>query len=289
MKGAATSPGGIVLASWGQIWNLVSKADVVLHVLDARDPLSTFSRRLVSIVERRGKELIVVLNKADLIPRSVAEEWKDYFEGMGFPAVYMAASKHMGTLKLRGAIKRNAPALPVVVGVVGYPKVGKSSIINALKGRRSAPTSPYPGSPGYTRHFQLYRVDNKILMIDTPGILPIDGSEIERLIRGYPPEKLEDSVRPAIMLIERILTYNPNAFLHAYGIETRDPLRILEEIAVRRGWFYKTTKEPLIEEAARAVIRDYHNGKIRFYIRPPSTQSSSGGSRGGLESQNSRN
>ncbi len=271
MKGAATSPGGIILASWGQIWSLVSKADVILHVLDARDPLSTFSRKLAGIVERKGKKLIVVINKADLIPRPVAEEWKEYFEKQGYPAVYMAASKHMGTLKLRRAIKKNASVFPVIVAVVGYPKVGKSSIINALKGKHSASTSPYPGSPGYTRHFQLYRVDSKILMIDTPGILPVEGDEVERLIRGYPPEKLDDPVKPAVMLIERILKYNSNAFLHTYNIETRDPLKILEEIAVRRGWFYKTTKEPLIEEAARTVIRDYHNGKIRFYIRPSST------------------
>jgi len=273
MKGIATSLGGIVLASWSQIWSLVSRADMVLHILDARDPLSTFSRRLVNIVEKKGKKLVIVINKADLVPRSVVEEWKKYFEKRGYLAVYVAASKHMGTLKLRRAIKRSALVLPVVVAVVGYPKVGKSSIINALKGHHSAPTSPHPGSPGYTRHFQLYRVDSKILMIDTPGILPVEGDEVEKLIRGYSPEKLEDPVRPAIMLIEKILKYNPNAFLQAYGIETRDPERILEEIAVRRGWFYKTTKEPLIEEAARTIIRDYHDGKIKFYIRPPTSLS----------------
>jgi ribosome biogenesis GTPase A len=273
MKGSMTSPGGIVLASWGQVWNLVSRADIVLHVLDARDPISTLSRRLINIIEKKNKKLIIVINKADLVPRSVAEEWREYFEEQGYTAVYIAASKHMGTLKLRRAIKRTAPVLPVVVAVVGYPKVGKSSIINALKGRHSASTSPYPGSPGYTRHFQLYRVDSKILMIDTPGIIPVEGDEVEKLIRGYPPEKLEDPVRPAIILIEKILKYNPNAFLHAYGIETQDPVKILEEIAVRRGWFYKITKEPLIEEAARAIIRDYHDGKIRFYIRPPTALS----------------
>jgi len=271
MKGAVTSPGGIVLASWSQILGIVSKSDIILHVLDARDPLSTFSKRLVNAVEKRGKKLIIVINKADLVPRSVVEEWKKYFEKQGFTAVYIAASKHMGTLKLRRVIKKTAPVLPVVVAVIGYPKVGKSSIINALKGRHSAPTSPYPGSPGYTRHFQLYRVDSNILVVDTPGILPVEGDEVERIIRGYPPEKLEDPVKPAIMLIERVLRENPYAFLHAYNIESRDPLKILEEIAAKRGWFYKTTKEPLIEEAARTIIRDYHDGKIRFYIKPPST------------------
>ncbi|MEM4664035.1 MAG: GTPase [Desulfurococcaceae archaeon] len=274
MKGAISSEGGIVLASWSQINHLVSKSDVVLHVLDVRDPLNTLSRKLVRMVEKRGKKLIIVLNKCDLVPRSVAEEWKEYFEKkFNHPTVYIAASKRMGTLKLRTAIKKEAPRLPAIVSVVGFPKVGKSSVINALKGKHSASTSPYPGSPGYTRHFQLYRVDPNILMIDTPGILPIEGDTLERLIRGYPPEKLEDPVLPAVMLIERILKYQPMAIKLAYGIDTQNPMEILEKIAVHRGWFYKTTKEPLIEEAARAVIRDYQAGKIPFYIRPSQVSS----------------
>ncbi|MEM1879644.1 MAG: GTPase [Desulfurococcaceae archaeon] len=274
MKGAISSEGGIVLASWSQINHLVSKSDVVLHVLDVRDPLNTLSRKLVRMVEKRGKKLIIVLNKCDLVPRSVAEEWKEYFEKQfNHPTVYIAASKRMGTLKLRTAIKKEAPRLPVIVSVVGFPKVGKSSVINALKGKHSASTSPYPGSPGYTRHFQLYRVDPNILMIDTPGILPIEGDTLERLIRGYPPEKLEDPVLPAVMLIERILKYQPMAIKLAYGIDSQNPMEILEKIAVHRGWFYKTTKEPLIEEAARAVIRDYQAGKIPLYIRPSQVSS----------------
>lgn len=277
MKGAIITRGGLILASWKQISDLVSKSDVILHVLDIRDPLNTFSKKLVGIVERHGKRLVIVLNKCDLVPRSVAEEWKEYFEkNHGYSTVYISAPKHLGTLKLRLAIKKVAPSLPVVASVVGYPKVGKSSIINALKGRYSASTSPYPGSPGYTKHFQLYRIDNNILMIDTPGILPVEGDTLERLIRGYPPEKLEDPVQPAIMLIERVLKYYPRAFEVAYRISSKNPIEILEELARMRGWFYKTTKEPLIEEAARTIIRDYQNGKIIFYIRPSDLQDKQG-------------
>lgn len=262
------SRGGFILASWSQLDRMISRVDVVLMVLDARDPLSTFSKRLESIARERGKKLILVLNKSDLVPRNVVEEWKRYFMEKGYITVYMAAARHMGTLRLRRTIRRVAPSLPTIVAVTGYPKVGKSSIINGLKGRHSAPTSPYPGSPGYTRHFQLYRVDKDILLVDSPGVIPVEGGELERVIRGYPIEKLEDPILPAMKLIERIMTHHPNAFMEAYGVSERDPLRILEEIAVRHGWFYKTTREPLIEEAARKVIRDYHDGVVKFYIRP---------------------
>ncbi|MEM1832406.1 MAG: GTPase [Desulfurococcaceae archaeon] len=266
--GARSSPGGIILASWGQIERIVSRSDVVLFVLDARDPLNTFSPKLIKLVNRHGRRILLVLNKCDLIPRRIAEEWKSYFENKGYPTVYVAAARRMGTIKLRTAIKHVAPSLPAVASVVGYPKVGKSSIINALKGKHSASTSPYPGNPGYTKTFQFYRVDENLLMIDTPGILPAEGDPLEKVLRGYPPEKLDDPVNPAIMLIQRILKYNPRAFLDAYGIESKEPLRILEEVAIHRGWFYKKTKEPLIEEAARAIIRDYHDGKLTYYIKP---------------------
>ncbi|ADV64329.1 GTPase [Desulfurococcus mucosus] len=263
-----SSRGGFTLASWSQLEKMVSRVDVVLMVLDSRDPLSTFSRRLESMVERNGRKLILVLNKADLVPRSVAEEWKEYFTEKGYTTVYMAAARHMGTLRLRRTIRRVAPSLPTLVAVAGYPKVGKSSIINGLKGRHSASTSPYPGSPGYTRHFQVYRVDKDIMVVDSPGVIPVEGGELEMVIRGFPPEKLDDPVPPAVKLIERILRYHPDAFKKAYGIAETNPLRILEELAVKRGWFYKATREPLIEEAARTIIRNYHDGRIPFYIRP---------------------
>lgn len=230
--------------------------------------MNTLSRKLVAKTLDRGKRLIVVLNKSDLVPRRVVEEWRNLFVKKGYVTIYISASKHIGILKLREVVKNTSPSLPSIVAVIGYPKVGKSSIINALKGKHSAPTSPYPGSPGYTRIFQLYRVDRNIFIIDTPGILPVEGDPLEKIIRGYPPEKLRDPVNPAILLLNRILKYNPDSITHTYRVDSRNPLEILEEIAKRRGWFYKTSREPLIEEAARTVIRDYHDGRLVFYIRP---------------------
>ncbi|MEM4718066.1 MAG: GTPase [Desulfurococcaceae archaeon] len=265
---ARTSPGGIVLATWSQVERLISRSDMVLHVLDIREPLHTFSNRLVRLVEKHDKKILLVLNKCDLVPSNIREEWKNYFERNGYPSVYISATLRRGTIKLRRRIRQITKTTPLVISIVGYPKVGKSSIINALKGRHSATTSPYPGSPGYTRTFQLYRVSKDMLVIDSPGILPVEGDPLVKIIRGYPPEKLQDPVKAVTMLIERILRYNPDAFRVIYDTQSNDPLKILEELAIRRGWFYKKTREPLIEEAARCVIRDYHNGRIVYYTSP---------------------
>lgn len=256
------------LMGWGQVRKVIDAADVVIKVLDIRDPLSTFSARVAKIASSMGKPMVLALNKCDLVPRDVAEAWRDFFERRGYTAVYVSATKHLGTLRLRRAVKRAAPRLPATAAVVGFPKTGKSSIINALKGRHSAPTSPYPGSPGYTRGLQLVRVDKNLLLIDTPGVIPAEGGELEALIRGTPIDELEDPVRAAALLIKRVLEENPRAFFSAYGIEGQDPVKIMEDLAAKRGWFYKKTKEPLIEEAAKQIIRDFHDGVIEFYIDP---------------------
>ncbi len=256
------------LASWRLLARTIKNADVVVEVVDIRDPIHTRSRRVESMVEALDKELVIVLNKADLVPRTVAEKWKRIIEGQGYEVLYVSATKRLGTRILRGFIKGVAPIKPFSAAVVGYPKTGKSSVINALRGRKGASTSPIPGSPGYTKSIQLLKIEPGFYMIDTPGVIPVEGGWPEAIIRGRSPEELADPVRPAIALLERILKYNPRAVLEAYKITETDPYMILEEIARKRGWFYKSDHSPLIEEAARTVIRDYHKAKLRFYVPP---------------------
>ncbi|MEB3780147.1 MAG: GTPase RsgA [Desulfurococcales archaeon] len=256
------------LASWRMLARVIKNADVVVEVVDVRDPLTTRSRRVEKMVEALDKQLLIVLNKSDLVPRWVASKWKSIIEGQGYEVLYISSTHRMGTRMLRGAIRALAGSKPFAAAVVGYPKTGKSSIINALKSKKSAKTSPIPGSYGYTKAIQLLKIEPGFYMIDTPGVIPVEGGWPDSIIRGRPPESLPDPVRPAVALLERILRYHPDAIEKAYGIKERDPYRILEELALRRGWIYKKTREPLVEEAARTVIRDYHKAKIPYYTPP---------------------
>lgn len=256
------------LASWRLLAKTIKSGDVVVEVLDIRDPMSTKSQRVERMVSAFDKKLLLVLNKADLVPRGVAEKWKRILEGMGYDVMYVSSTRRLGTRMLRGWIKAMAESKPFVAVVVGYPKTGKSSVINALRGRKGAPTSPVPGSPGYTKNIQILKVEEGFYMLDTPGVIPVEGGWPESIIRGRSPEELSDPVPPAMALIEKILRYNPRAFQQAYGIAEKEPYAILEELARRRGWFYKKTKEPLVEEAARTIIRDYHKAKIPFFVPP---------------------
>ncbi len=255
------------LASWREISSAMDKTNLIMEITDARDPWTTRSKKLEEIARRRGKKLILIINKSDLVPRQVLNQWIDLFEREGIKATYVSARERLGTLKLRKFIKREAPQLPAKVLIAGFPKVGKSSIINVLKGRSSASTSPVPGNPGYTRHFQLYRIDRNLYILDSPGIIPVEGGPLEMALRGYPPENLRDPIGVAIALLQRAMNSNPKLIKRVYGVDKGDPIKILEQIALRRGWKFKDG-EPNLSEAARQIIRDYHRYKLVFYVTP---------------------
>lgn len=89
------------------------------------------------------------MNKADLVPKEWAEEYKRRSD---VPVVFVSARERKGTGILRKEIKKLAKPLleekdKVKVALVGYPNVGKSTIINTLKGRRAVKTAPIPVTP----------------------------------------------------------------------------------------------------------------------------------------------
>jgi len=151
--------------------------------------------------------------------------------------------------------------------VVGYPNVGKSTIINYLKGRHVAETSPVPG---WTIGEQIVRAKQWLIVIDTPGVVPVEEVKDEALlvIKGaIDPSKLDDPVIPAIKLIMRIKSFNPKAFMERYGVDSEDPMELLELVGRRRGLLMRGGKVN-IREAAIAVIRDWILGKLTYYYRP---------------------
>ncbi|AAK40894.1 GTPase RsgA [Saccharolobus solfataricus] len=255
----------------GKVIQLIKRSDLVVEVLDAREPSLTRSKKIEDIIVKNYKNILLVLNKGDLVPLWVLKAWKDYFKTEeNIESVYVSATSHLGTKILRDTMKSLLKGNKGIVVFVGYPKSGKSSVINALKGRHSAQTSAHPLEYGYTKSIQLFKIDNKIYAWDTPGVIPPDGNELEKTIRGYNADLLEDPVKPALMLINRVIEFSKESLISVYKVDFNNPYELLERIAIRRGWFYKSTKEPNIDMAARAVIRDYHEGKIAYYTLPPS-------------------
>ncbi len=260
----------MLLLSWDNLKRLISRADVVLEIIEARNPTITRCTRVERLIERLGKSFIIIINKCDLVPLWVCKEWQQYFESQNIKAFYVSSLALTGIKKLKHFLNDTIIHRPATILLVGYPKVGKSSLINALKGSKSASTSPYPGSPGYTKSSTLYKILPGIYMIDTPGIIPPEGNDIEMVIRRMPVDKIPNPVKIAQRIIEMIQKFDSNMINRIYHISSIEPLKVLEELAIKRGWINKRGGEPNIDEAARTIIRDYLKGKLIYYVLPNS-------------------
>jgi ribosome biogenesis GTPase A len=237
---------------WQIVNDVLKRSDILLLVLDARLVDETRNIEIEDKVERMGKPLIYVVNKSDLVERHQLKE----IEG----AVYMSAKGHLGTKRLREKIMTVASQMKlgrkVVVGVLGYPNVGKSSVINSLKGKASAKTSSISG---YTKKLQKVRASN-IMFLDTPGVLPYMEKDRLKLniIGSINDERDPDYI--VMLLMERY----PGIVEKHYGVEcTDDKDEALTNIAVKRKIFRKGNI-PDIDRMARTILNEWRKGIIKM-------------------------
>ncbi|MBI1971833.1 MAG: 50S ribosome-binding GTPase [Candidatus Aenigmarchaeota archaeon] len=237
-----------------RIRRIIESADLVVEILDARDAWGTRNSELEKLVKGRGKRLLTVVNKADLV-KSV-----DYPESS---KICVISSKNRGSAAiLKEFIRSNLPKKPARVAIVGYPNVGKSTIINLLKGRRSASVAPIPG---HTKGVQWVRIDEDILLLDSPGVVPsYERDEISIALKGaIEADQIKNPEYVAHKILEKVMRENPAAIEKTYDIKlaSNDPQEVLSLIATRRGRLLKRN-EPDTLNAAKTVIRDRYKGKI---------------------------
>ncbi len=150
------------------------------------------------------------------------------------------------------------------VGVLGYPNVGKSSLINSMKGKKSAPSSSVSG---FTKGIQKVRADNRIVFLDTPGVVPyMEKNDSKHAFIGtIDYNKIKD---PDMVVMELMEKY-PGRIERFYGIIGTDygieiPSDLeetLEKIAKKRNMLRKGN-EPDIERVAKMILKDWQTGKM---------------------------
>lgn len=238
---------------WKIVNEVISKSEVVLEVLDARMVEETRNEEVESKILNSGKKLVYVINKCDLVGDFFLHRLKGKLE----PAVFVSSKKRYGITILKKKILELSRGADVVVGVVGYPNTGKSSVINALGGKAKAPVS---SQSGFTKALQKIR-SGKITLLDTPGVIPfMEGDELKHaLISAKDYSKVKDPDFVVTMLMEKF-----DEIERFYGIDKdEEKENSLVKIAKKRGFLLKGG-EPDIIGISRKILKDWQNGTINL-------------------------
>ncbi|KAF5622024.1 nuclear GTPase [Fusarium tjaetaba] len=301
---------------------VVEQADVILYVLDARDPEGTRSReveRQIMAAAAGGKRLILVINKVDLIPPKVLRDWliylRRYFPTLPLRASGAAPNAHTfnhrdltvqsTSATLFKALKSFAASRQlkraVSVGVIGYPNVGKSSVINALlsrmsgKGGSSSKACPAGAEAGVTTSIRSVKIDSKLTLLDSPGVVFPSSSSTQSaglvslknateahahlvLLNAVPPKQIDDPM-PAVTLLLKRLSASPDLMqklTSVYDIPALLPDRtdgdittdFLVQVARKRGRLGRGGI-PNLSAAAMTVVTDWRDGRIQGWVEPP--------------------
>ncbi|KAI8908463.1 NUC091 domain-containing protein [Gorgonomyces haynaldii] len=257
---------------WAELYKVIDSSDVVIHVLDARDPMGTrcFNVERYLKKEHRHKHLIFVLNKVDLVPAWVTEKWKKTLE-REYPTVAFHASitnpfgKSAVINLLRQFSKLHQDKKEISVGLVGYPNTGKSSIINALKAKKVCNVAPIPGE---TKIWQYITLMKRIYLIDCPGVVygSSEDSETDIVLKGV--VRVENITHPEEHVETMMQRVRKEYLDRTYGItEYEDHIDFLGQLAKKGGRLLKGG-EPDISQVARMVLNDYIRGKLPFYTLP---------------------
>ncbi len=258
---------------WNELYKVIDSSDVVIQVLDARDPLGTRSNYIEDYMkkEKAHKHLILVLNKVDLVPTWVTQKWVAILS-QEYPTVAFHASiKHpfgKGAIinLLRQFGKLHKDNKQISVGFIGYPNVGKSSVINALRSKKVCNVAPIAGE---TKVWQYITLMKKIYLIDCPGIVykPNETDEekvLKGVVRVEMVENPDDYIPPVLAKVKR------EYMARTYKIDKDwvDPNDFLEKVAQKYGKLLRGG-EPDINTVAKMILNDWQRGKIPFFVPPP--------------------
>ncbi|XP_032374571.1 guanine nucleotide-binding protein-like 1 [Etheostoma spectabile] len=347
------------LETWRQLWRVLEMSDVILLIVDIRHPVLQFPPALYNYITGDiHKQVILVLNKADLCPPPMVIAWKHYMTSQfphlqivcftshpGQPYSTVLQKKRMrkkadwshagGPLDILKAcqeitagkvdlsswerkIKRDAVAEHLdgeqpdegaetvlmehqtdsamemsspshelykdgvlTLGCIGFPNVGKSSVINSLVGRKVVSVSR---TPGHTKYFQTYYLTPTVKLCDCPGLVfpSLVNKQLQILAGIYPVSQLQEPYSSVGYLCERTPFRSVLKLTHPSLMENKAHNRsqgseelnwtawdVCEAWAERRG--YKTAKAARNDayRAANSILRLAVDGRLCLCLKPP--------------------
>lgn len=246
---------------WFTVKDIMKEADIILHVIDARMPELSRNSDVEKLAFQYRKPIVVVFNKIDLISKDKLKELREKNEY----AYFVSGAKNIGLKKLKVGLLILGDKIGrdrAKIGIVGYPNVGKSSIINCLAYGARAPVSSVAGT---TKGPQFVKAGG-LKIIDSPGIVPVEDDEAKLgILSAKNPEKLRNPELVADKIIRLILDNDRKILEDFYKIKTEkmDNYEIMLMIGRHKGML---KKGGIVDErkTAIAIVRDWQTGKLRL-------------------------
>ncbi|EPY38022.1 nuclear GTP-binding protein [Angomonas deanei] len=267
---------------WTELYKVIDSSDVVLYIVDARDPMGTRSAFLEDYMrrEKKYKHFVLILNKCDLVPLWATARWLQILS-KDYPTIAFHASVNhpfgKGNLisllrqfsKLHNVTHRGSKRTktPISVGIIGYPNVGKSSLINTLRRKTVCKVAPIPGE---TKVWQYVALTKSIFLIDCPGIVydRESNNDVQAILKGVVRvERLgnadkTDAVNTVLQIVKE------KDVVATYGVtKWADVNDFLEQLAKLRGKLVAGGL-PDVEAAARMVLYDWQRGRLPWFNAP---------------------
>jgi large subunit GTPase 1 len=309
-EGVILSPFERNVDFWRQLWRTVERSDVVVQIVDARDPLFFLSEDLfryvaeVGVQQEKPKKCVLLVNKSDFVAPALRAEWDIYFRrnhpdiqvvnfsaladivaktpelevvaGAPIPILgsYTAGSDILDAEQLVDLL--SAMGENITVGMVGFPNVGKSSVINALLGTKKVSAS---STPGKTKQIQTITLNDNVTLCDCPGIvLPsVVASKAHLVVNATMPlDHLKGGAIPAVELVvqrigmESLVQYYKceHSMLPQFKKLGSDARQLLSAVAVAKKYFL-ALNVPDEQKAARVVLKDVCEGRLVHVMLPP--------------------
>jgi nuclear GTP-binding protein len=243
-----------------------------VEVIDARDPDGTRCKHVEEFLrkEKPHKHLILVMNKVDLVPTWVTKKWIQKLSAELPTVAFHASIQHSfgkGSLinVLRQFASLHKDRQQISVGFIGYPNVGKSSVVNTLRKKKVCKTAPIAGE---TKVWQYVTLMRRIYLIDCPGVVyPQGDTETQIILKGVVRvENVKDPENHVQGVLDRV---KPEHLKKHYSVEDwSDAEDFMTKVALASGRLLKGG-EADFGTVAKMILNDFQRGKLPYYIKPP--------------------
>ena len=226
--------------------------DIVYEVIDSRMPYSSKIKDIDEII--KNKPRVLIMTKYDLCDKNETNKWIKYYEDKGYKVLTLDL-EHNPNLKslfkvteelmqpindkriAKGMKEKNARVL-----IIGIPNVGKSTLLNRLVGKKAVEVG---NKPGVTKNLSWIRINEKIELLDTPGILwpKLDEGKVAFNLASL--SAIREEILPLYDVCEYILNtlfkYYPKELEERYGLTEIDDdiINTMDIIGKRRGCLIK--------------------------------------------------